>query len=282
MPERRTSKTVSDTILNRRGSPTTAGVPAEVRRLIAAGEIETVNLSEWLVADQVELARVVCKQNNWPKLASKIESALADIAKPTAPKRMEAIGGVLLSEFRTSAALNHAVMRLQSHSSDIVRSWACYLIGRNESLPLADKLHRLKALAADHNMAVRETAWLAVRPSLAADLTQAFRLLTAWTADTAASVRRFASESTRPRGVWCQHIAQLKQDPSPGLVILEPLRSDESRYVRDSVANWLNDASKSQPDFVRDLCRRWQRESPTAETASLCRRALRTISPARQ
>lgn len=280
MPRRIPS--IPDSILNRKGSPTTAGVPAEVRRLLAAGEIETVNLSEWLVADQAELARVVCDQNNWPGLVSKITAALGAIDKPTAPKRMDAIADVLLAEFSASTSFDHAVKHLRSHRSDIVRSWACYMLGRSESLTLKDKLTRLQPLAADTNMGVRETAWLAVRPSLAADLPQALKLLKPWTAHSDASVRRFASEATRPRGVWCNHITELKADPSPGLVILEPLRSDGSKYVRDSVANWLNDAGKSQPDFVRALCRRWLKESPTPETTDICRRAQRTLTAARR
>jgi len=60
-------------------------------------------------------------------------------------------------------------------------------------------------------------------------------------------------------------------------VLLLPVRSDPSRYVQNATANWLNDASKSRPEWVRDVCERWARESPTKETGYIVRRALRTL-----
>lgn len=91
------------------------------------------------------------------------------------------------------------------------------------------------------------------------------------------NIRRCAVEGTRPRGVWTAHLEALKQDPEPGLALLEPVRSDPSRYVQNAAANWLNDASKSRPDWVQAVAARWAEESPTKETAYIVNRGLRTL-----
>jgi len=135
----------------------------------------------------------------------------------------------------------------------------------------------MRRFASDAHFGVREFAWLAVRPAIAADTLRAIEVLEPYTRERDASLRRFASEATRPRGVWCPHIALLRREPERGLVLLEPLRSDPEKYVRDSVANWLNDAAKDLPAFVRGVCARWQRESKTPETAYVVKRALRSI-----
>ena len=45
------------------------------------------------------------------------------------------------------------------------------------------------------------------------------------------NIRQFASEVSRPRGVWCKHIEELKRESKLALPILEALKSDESKYV---------------------------------------------------
>jgi 3-methyladenine DNA glycosylase AlkC len=145
-------------------------------------------------------------------------------------------------------------------------------------MPLDGKLAAVRRFAVDPHFAVREIAWMAVRDEVAADVDGAVRLLAPWALDADANVRRFASEATRPRGVWCAQIEPLKREPWRAASLLEPLKSDPSRYVQNSVANWLNDASKTQPRWVEETCARWARESRTAATAYITRRARRSLS----
>jgi 3-methyladenine DNA glycosylase AlkC len=61
------------------------------------------------------------------------------------------------------------------------------------------------------------------------------------------------------------------------LAIDQRLKNDAAKYVQDSVGNWLNDASKTQTNFVIELCKKWEAESKTKETAYIIKKALRTI-----
>lgn len=78
-----------------------------------------------------------------------------------------------------------------------------------------------------------------------------------WSKHKSEHVRRLASEGCRPQLPWGQAISKFKKDPTPVLPILEQLKTDTSTYVQKSVANNLNDISKTHPDLVISIAKDW-------------------------
>ena len=97
----------------------------------------------------------------------------------------------------------------------------------------------------------------AVRPFLLQYPGQVMKQMLIWSRHPHHKVRRFASEGCRPRLPWAVSIPYLKNDPSPILPVLENLKTDESLFVRKSVANNLNDIAKDHPETVIRLARKW-------------------------
>jgi 3-methyladenine DNA glycosylase AlkC len=189
----------------------------------------------------------------------------------------------LVMRLRTGGAFLWEELGLDSISegtrwpSDTARGWAAMAVGAAPEMPLSTRLELIQPYADDPHFAVREWAWLSLRPHVAVNLDSAIQLLIPWTSAYSSRLRRFASEVTRPRGVWSRHIPSLKADPSPARCLLDPLRHDPVRYVQDSVGNWLNDASKTSPRWVIETCARWLGDGPSEATRRICRRATRTV-----
>ncbi len=269
---------IPDHILNRTGARNTASVPKDILNLLNSGEIESVNLCEWLVVDQIELARIIFGKLGWQAHIAGLEKKFAETTPSTAPKKIAAVGSYLSGVFETREDVESASELLLAEISDSARAWGAYLVGLHPRLSLEEKFLLIRPYAADTNMAVPEIAWLALREEFIGNQPETFEILRPFTLEPDDRLRRFASELTRPRGVWCRHVRELKDDPLPGIALLEPLKSDPSKYVRLSVGNWLNDASKTSPELVRKTCDRWERESQTKETAHIVKRALRTLN----
>ncbi|MDO8040776.1 HEAT repeat domain-containing protein [Janthinobacterium sp. SUN137] len=234
--------------------------------LLNGGSVASATLTEGLAIDFAQLLAAAVPAIGAARLDQLRAQAAAGIT------RRMALAAQLLLEANADLA------QLQAHASDTVRGWACFAIAAQAGLTLPQRLAAMRPLADDGHFGVREWAWLALRPHLAESLDEAIALLAPWTADPSERVRRFACEALRPRGVWCAHIGRLKEQPQLALPVLHALRADPAVYVQDSVANWLNDAAKSQPDWVRSLCAQWLQESANAATQRICKRAQRSLA----
>ena len=133
-----------------------------------------------------------------------------------------------------------------------------------------------RSMAALRRLTGLFSAEFAVRPFLERYPKRSLTLLTRWTRDDDANVRRLVSEGTRPRLPWGKHLQAFREDPGPTLELLELLKDDESEYVRRSVGNHLNDIGKDHPDLLLDVCRRWNRQA-SPERRWIIERATRSL-----
>lgn len=262
--------------VKRKGARSIKDIPHEILEQLNKGETETVNLVEWLAVDQIRLLENLLKQHDRMDYFLPIQSSVEQLNKQTVTTVNEAIGVGIFEQIRLHNDPDFFTS-IPSHKADLVRCWATYSIGKNPELDIGEALSQIRLFAADTHFGVREISWMAVRERITTELEKSIAILTTWTSAEDENLRRFATESTRPRGVWCKHIEKLKTTPELALPLLEPLLADSSKYVRDSVGNWLNDASKTRPDFVIQLCRKWEKENNSTATAYILKKALRTI-----
>jgi 3-methyladenine DNA glycosylase AlkC len=248
-------------------------IPVEVRQQLSQGKLESKNLVEWLAVDRFALLDCLCQDKILNLSLAEREELRDKFGNLSALKQSKAIAAVLTTRVRVGDSTWKA---LAQHASDVVREWSALVVGHAE-FPFPKKLAWIKPHADDDNSGLRELAWIALRDDVVRAPESCMQALVPWTGSRRERLRRFASEITRPCGVWAPHVPLLKEQPELGLPILEPLRHDEAKYVRDSVGNWLNDASKTSPDWVQEITQRWLRAENNPHSAYIVRRALRSI-----
>ncbi len=251
----------------RKGATSRAAVDPGVLERLHQGVEESATLSEALAVDFGLLLGTVI-----PDIPPATLQCVIDAQGLGITKRMDLMATVLVEYLGDKAA-----DRLKVHRSDTVRGWAAFIIGKDARLSLAQKVSDVRSLADDPHFGVREWAWLALRTAIASDIEHAIELLEPWTRSESDYIRRFAIEATRPRGVWSKHIEELKQAPQLAQGLLDRVMQDPSRYVQDSCGNWLNDAAKSQPQWVVEYCRAWRGRNSSAATHYIVKRGLRNI-----
>lgn len=271
---------LSDEILQRKGARKISDMPDKVVKLLHKGQLQTVNLTEWLAVDHIVLLQnVLYKLGIEQRESESIIQRLNELNETKIMKLIPAIAREWLNllDHKSEEERSRIYKTLATHLSDSVRCWAAYIIGLGQELSIGKKLTCIRPFAADSHFGVREIAWMALRESISKELMKSLVILNDWVSDEDANIRRFAIESTRPQGVWAKHITELKVDPAMATSLLEAVMSDPVKYVQDSVGNWLNDASKTNPDWVLQICDEWLEISDTKETKRIVTRAKRSL-----
>ncbi|MFN3193963.1 MAG: hypothetical protein ACE361_25865 [Aureliella sp.] len=116
----------------------------------------------------------------------------------------------------------------------------------------------------------------AIRYFINAHTEPTMRELEKWARHKNYHVRRLVSEGTRPMLPWSGRIAI---DVTGALPLLDTLHADSTRYVTRSVANHLNDISKSHPDVVVERLGSWKKmkQQDPVELDWMCKHATRTL-----
>lgn len=249
----------------RTGSRSYGDISESLRRQIESGRTETASHVEQMAIDMGALLRQAL-----PQLDAESEKFVGIGFL----ERMRLGGRILWSHY------NEDISHFSSARSDVVRGWAAMAVGQANSLSLEQRLSLITPFALDAHFAVREWAWLALRPHVADELESAIAALSKWVVDREPYIRRFAIEVTRPRSVWGKHLAQLKENPQPGLQLITPLVCEPARYVANSVGNWLNDAAKDHPGWVGTVTAEWSMSCTCPDTKRIVRRATRSLRAA--
>lgn len=259
----------------RKGAKSAKEIPAEILCQLNSGKIETANLVEWLAVDQKILLKNLLWKLEKPHYLEPILLDVKNLKKQTVNTVNQTIGIGLFVQMEIHNEY-YLLDKISNHNSDLVRCWAIYIISQKHK-KVEELFEKIKPFANDTHFSVREISWLAIRSMIIENLAESITILSDWAKDENENSRRFASEATRPRGVWSEHIEDLKKNPELALPLLEFLKSDPSKYVQNSLANWLNDAGKTRSDFVIALTNKWKLESKTKETEFIIKRALRNI-----
>jgi 3-methyladenine DNA glycosylase AlkC len=132
------------------------------------------------------------------------------------------------------------------------------------------------SLDALYQLTMRFSAEDAIRYFINAFPNETLKKALTWSKDTHYHVRRLCSEGTRPKLPWSPKI---NIPVTATIPILDNLFADPTRYVVRSVANHINDISKTNPDLAIDTLLRWQQSSKQkpAEMEYLIRHALRSL-----
>ncbi len=213
-----------------------------------------------------------------------VRDCVCGLAKLELKQRVRHVIGVLERYLpRSFAAASPILRRAATHwqeedAEDPLRGFAAW--------PLIDYVgvHGVadfeRGMATLHDLTHLFTAEFAIRPFIAAEPERALAIVRTWLNDENPAVRRLCSEGLRPLLPWGPRVRHLSEHPEAIIAVLDELAFDTSEDVRRSVANNLNDISKSAPELVVDTCSRWLNNASQEQrvpTQRLVKHATRTL-----
>jgi len=139
-----------------------------------------------------------------------------------------------------------------------------------------DKKHYYISVDALAYFTINSSSEFAIREFILKYPNQTLKQMKIWAKSTNEHIRRLASEGSRIRLPWGVVLKDFEQNPQDILDILEILKADKSKYVAKSVANNLNDISKTNPDMVLQIAKKWQ-NGKNKNTNWIIKHALRSL-----
>ena len=211
-----------------------------------------------------------------------IAECLAGFPERELMARMEwmadCLQGQLAADFPTMADQLEAAMPAQLDPSRTDDDFGHFIHALPGILAVRHGLedHRARAMDLLYNATQRFSMEFYIRAFLNRWPNETLAQLADWALDDNYHVRRLVSEGTRPRLPWAVGVGLA---PDQTLPLLDILQSDPARFVTRSVANHLNDLSKTAPDLVLARLEKWEcagTQTPK-EHAWMRRHALRTL-----
>ncbi|MFM2392737.1 MAG: hypothetical protein RLZZ546_719 [Bacteroidota bacterium] len=138
------------------------------------------------------------------------------------------------------------------------------------------KDHLKKSLNALKEITKRFSVEFAIRPFINHFTEHTLAEINKWCDDQNYHVRRLCSEGTRSKLPWAMKVNITHIHTLP---LLNKLFMDNTRYVTRSVANHLNDISKTHPQIVLQTLQNWQKSKKQNEVEMqyIIKHALRTL-----
>ncbi len=110
--------------------------------------------------------------------------------------------------------------------------------------------NQVKEMAASEDWKIREVAATVCVEVSKKKKEEVVQELLSWVKSSDPNTRRCASEGLRD---------VIRKDPSIVTPVIEGLNTDDNLYVKKSVANLLRNASRKNPDYVIELCKKWEK-----------------------